>query len=137
MNNLTQFLKRGLKNTLLFKNNLGISHKGPWKQLYGPTLIDKFYIGDFSSVEYTISADYDKDNKEIIKGLLTVSPDTASIVVYARNHTLVNLVNLSATVNKSYVEIVASPVINLETNFNSTGTKVIFTGNYFHSSTPL
>ena len=66
MNNLMKYLSQGMKNTVLFRNNAGTSHKGPWKQVYGNTLLDRWHVGDFSTVEYTISADFDRDNKEII-----------------------------------------------------------------------
>ena len=83
MQNLQKYLTDGLKNTLLFKNNAGTSHKGPWKQVYENTLLDRWHVGEFSSVEYTISADLDTDNKEIIKALITATDDRASVVVYA------------------------------------------------------
>ena len=57
------YIKAGLQNTLLFKNNLGTSHNGPWKQVYVDTLLDRWHMGSFSSAEYTISADLDSNNK--------------------------------------------------------------------------
>ena len=137
MQNLTKYLTVGIKNTLLFKNNLGTSHKGPHKQVYTNTLLDRWHVGDFSSVEYTVSADFDVDNKEIIKVLVTATNDTASLVVYARNSTSSDIINVSATVNDSYVDVILNPVIDqlLVTNF--TGAKVIYTAQYFHSQTPL
>lgn len=143
MQNLKKFLANGLKNTILFKNNLGTSHNGPWKQVYTDTLLDRWHVGEFSSVEYTISADYDVENKEVIKVLVTASKDRASIVVFARNHTLDDILTISATVNDSYVDVILNPVIIAEDLENSitakdfTGTKVIYTAQYFHTQTPL
>lgn len=143
MQNLKKFLANGLKNTILFKNNLGTSHNGPWKQVYTDTLLDRWHVGEFSSVEYTISADYDVENKEVIKVLVTASKDRASIVVFARNHTLDDILTISATVNDSYVDVILNPVIvaeDLENSITSkdfTGTKVIYTAQYFHTQTPL
>jgi|TARA_B110000977_G_scaffold200370_1_gene290625 hypothetical protein len=111
MQRLTKYLTDGLKNTVLFKNNSGTSHNGPWKQVYTDTLLDRFYVGEMSSVEYTISSDLDTTHKEIIKVLVTATDDVASIVVYARNHTVRELIAVSATVNKSYVEVVVSPAV--------------------------
>ena len=81
MQNLKKYLTDGLKNTLLFRNNSGTSHNGPWKQVYTDTLLDRWHVGDFSSVEYTISADFDVNNKEIIKVLITATRDRAKVVV--------------------------------------------------------
>lgn len=143
MQNLKKFLTNGLKNTVLFKNNLGTSHNGPWKQVYTDTLLDRWHVGEFSSVEYTISADYDVENKEVIKVLVTASKDRASIVVFARNHTLDDILTISATVNDSHVDVILNPVIVAEDLENAitakdfTGTKVIYTAQYFHTQTPL
>jgi len=139
MQNLKKYLTDGLKNTLLFRNNSGTSHNGPWKQVYTDTLLDRWHVGDFSSVEYTISADFDVNNKEIIKALVTATRDRASVVLYARNNTRNDILTLSATVNDSYVDIILNPVIDIEldpqTDF--TGAKVIYTAQYFHTQTPL
>jgi len=143
MQNLKKYLTDGLKNTLLFRNNSGTSHNGPWKQVYTDTLLDRWHVGDFSSVEYTISADFDVNNKEIIKVLITASRDRASIVVYARNNTLNDLLSISATVNDSYVDVILNPIIIQENEEleilgqDYTGTKVIHTAQYFHTQTPL
>lgn len=139
MQNLKKYLTEGLKNTLLFRNNTGISHNGPWKQVYTNTLLDRWHVGDFSSVEYTISADFDVNNKEIIKVLITASRDRAVIVVYARNNTINDILTISATVNDSYVDVILNPVIDVEASpiTDYTGTKVIYSAQYFHTQTPL
>jgi hypothetical protein len=143
MQNLKKYLTDGLKNTLLFRNNTGTSHNGPWKQVYTDTLLDRWHVGDFSSVEYTISADFDVNNKEIIKLLITASRDRASVIIYARNNTLNDILTVSATVNDSYVDIILNPIIiaeDIEESIDAqdySGTKVIYTANYFHTQTPL
>ena len=60
---LDKFFSKGLKDSVLLTGSM--SHNGPWKQAYADTLIDRFHVSDFSSAEYTISADYDKDKKEL------------------------------------------------------------------------
>lgn len=139
MQNLKKYLTDGLKNTLLFRNNTGISHNGPWKQVYTNTLLDRWHVGDFSSVEYTISADFDVNNKEVIKVLITASRDRAVIVVYARNNTINDILTISATVNDSYVDVILNPVIDAQASpiTDYTGTKVIYAAQYFHTQTPL
>ncbi len=143
MQNLKKYLTDGLKNTLLFRNNAGTSHNGPWKQVYTNTLLDRFHLGNFASVEYTISADFDVLNKEIIKVLVTATRDRASVVIYARNNTLADLVTVSATVNDSYVDIILNPIIiavDLENDIPAqdySASKVIYTAKYFHTQNPL
>ena len=104
MFSLSKFFNKGLKDSILFLSNGAMSHNGPWKQVYANTLLDRFHVGDFSSAEYTISVDFDKDNKELLKVLVTASLDEASIIVYARNNLGTNLVDVTATVNNSHVD---------------------------------
>ena len=143
MQNLKKYLTDGLKNTLLFRNNTGTSYNGPWKQVYTNTLLDRWHVGNFSSVEYTISVDFDVLNKEIIKVLVTATRDRASVVIYARNNTLADLVTVSATVNDSYVDIILNPIIiavDLENDIPAqdySASKVIYTAKYFHTQNPL
>ena len=139
MQNLKKYLAYGLKNTLLFKNNAGTSHNGPWKQVYTDTQLDRWHVGNFNSVQYTISADFDVDNKEIIKVLVTAARDRASVLVYARNNTLNDMLTVSATVNDSYVDVILNPVIDatLDPTTDFTGVKVIHTAQYFHNQNPL
>lgn len=139
MQNLKKYLTAGLQNTILFKNNSGTSYNGPWKQVYTDTLLDRWNVGEFSSVEYTISADFDTNNKEIIKVLIAASKDQASIVIYARTNTLNDILTISATVNDSYVDVILNPVIDgeLDPTTDFTGAKVIYTAQYFHTQTPL
>jgi hypothetical protein len=143
MQNLKKYLTDGLKNTLLFRNNAGTSYNGPWKQLYTNTLLDRWHVGNFSSVEYTVSVDFDVLNKEIIKVLVTATRDRASVVIYARNNTLADLVTVSATVNDCYVDIILNPIIiavDLENDIPAqdySASKVIYTAKYFHTQNPL
>lgn len=137
MQNLKKYLTDGLKNTLLFKNNAGTSHSGPWKQVYANTVLDRWHLGDFSSVEYTVSADFDVNNKELVKILVTATKDSASVVIYARNSTVNEILDISATVNDSHVDVILNPVVNAELGINYTGAKVIYTAQYFHTLTPL
>ena len=125
---LDKFFNKGLKDSVLLTGTM--SHNGPWKQAYANTLLDRFHVSDFSSAEYTISADYDKNNKEIIKVLVTASLDEASVVVYARNNLGTNLLDITATVNKSYVDITVNPTTGKE------GSKVIYTVQYFQNQNP-
>ena len=107
-----------------------MSHNGPWKQVYTNTLLDRFHVSDFSSAEYTISVDYNKDKKEILKVLVTASLDEASIIIYAKNNLGTDLVNITATVNNSYVDIIANPTASNE------GSKVIYTVQYYQNQNP-
>ena len=129
---LENFFQQGLKNTMLFKNNGSISHNGPWNSVEEETVVDRIFLGDFSSAEYTISVDLNTSNKEIIKCMLVASLETASVVVYARVSTSTELVNISARVNDSYVELLISPATP-----KAVGAKYIYTAQLFQTQNAL
>jgi hypothetical protein len=135
MFNISNFFTTGLKNTVLFKNNAGTSHKGPWVAVYPDTVLDRFHVGDFASVEYTISADFNSSKKEILKVLVTASVDTASVVIYARNSTDDALIEVDAIVNDSYVDVIVDPIV-ADDSTPYAGTKIIYTAQYFHVQNP-
>ena len=58
-------------------------------------------MGDFASAEYTINIELGRDKKEIIKCLLTASPNEATVVVYGRASTTTDLVSVTAQVTNS------------------------------------
>ena len=64
------------------------------------------------------------------KVLVTASLDEASVIIYARNNLGSNLVEVSATVNNSYVDITLNPTETKQ------GAKVIYTVQYFQNQNP-
>jgi len=127
--NIDNYLSTGLNDTLLVRNNGGFSHNGPWKSLNGDdTLVDRYYLGDISSSEYTINVELDTENKEILKCLVTSTLNEAKIVVYARNYTSNSLVELYALVNNQYVEVYMNPK-----NAAFKPARFIHTATYFHN----
>ncbi len=128
MFNIAKYITSGLQNTLLIKNNSGFSYGGPWKGITDNTLVDRWHVGDFVSAEYTISAEYDTDNREILKCLVVASASRAKLNVYSRLSTNTELVEIRAVVNDSYIDIFASPK-----STKLQGSKLIFTAKYFTS----
>jgi len=132
MSVLDKFLSEGLKNTILLRNNSGFSHAGSYVTAENNTLLDRWHLGDFSSVEYTISADYDSKNREILKCLVTASLDKSNLKIYSRCATNIDLVDVEARVNNSYVDVLIQPKTP-----KLSKTKVIFTAQYFQAQNPL
>ena len=127
---LTKFLKRGLKNTILLRSGTHFSHEGHWQEVYSDLAIDRWHMGDFSSAEYTLNIELGRDIKEIIKVLLTASPNDCSVVVYGRASTSRDLVNVTARVTNSYVELLLNPKTE-----SDKGAKAYFSATYFRSHT--
>jgi hypothetical protein len=57
-------------------------------------------------------------------------------MVFSRVNTNRNIVDISATVNASYVDVIINPASTSETP-NNDGAKVIHTVNYFQNQNPL
>ena len=131
MFNITNYFREGIKKTLLVRNNGASSHNGPWKQVYTNTQVERWHAGEFSTAEFTISIDYDNANKEILKCIVAVGVDYANLNVFSRSNLGNDLVELSVTVNQSYVDL----LITAKTGY--TGAKFIYTANYFQNQNPL
>lgn len=131
MFNISKYFKLGKNNSITLLNNGSFSHNGPYISVFESTLLDRWHIGDFSSVEYTLSIDRSQESKEFIKLVVTATTDTASIIEYARNSTVSPLITVNATVNESFVDIILTP-----TAASNVGSKVIYTANYFSTQTP-
>ena len=132
MFNVTKFFAGGLKNTILMRNGSAFSYNGPTSQIYTDTQVARWHNGEFSSAEFTISIDFDTNNKEIIKCLVCNGPDTASITIYGINNLGNNLADLSVSVNDSYVDLIINPS---STTYN--GAKFIYSANYYYNQNPL
>tara|TARA_B100000424_G_C22825106_1_gene441122 strand:+ start:137 stop:541 length:405 start_codon:yes stop_codon:yes gene_type:complete len=127
-----QFFDLGLNKTVLVRNNSGFSHRGPWAQVSTGNNFDKWFVGEISAAEYTISIDYNTQNKEILKCLVAATVDKAEVTVYARSSVGRELVDIEAHVNKSFVDIFILPKVP-----QVQSAKFIFTVNYFENQNPL
>ena len=126
---ILKYLKKGLRGTINVYDS-HFSYGSTWQAVESALPLDRWYQGDFASAEYTISIELGKDKKEIIKCLLTASPNEASVVVYGRASTTTDLVNVTAQVTNSYVELMLSPKTDAQK-----GCKASFSATYFKSHT--
>tara|TARA_Y200000002_G_C22489543_1_gene582396 strand:+ start:168 stop:554 length:387 start_codon:yes stop_codon:yes gene_type:complete len=126
---ILKYLKKGLRGTINVYDS-HFSYGSTWQAVESTLPLDRWYQGDFASAEYTISIELGKDKKEIIKCLLTASPNEASVVVYGRASTTTDLVNVTAQVTNSYVELILSPKTDAQK-----GCKASFSATYFKSHT--
>ena len=126
---ILKYLKKGLRGTINVYDN-HFSYGSTWQAVESSLPLDRWHQGDFASAEYTISIELGRDKKEIIKCLLTASPNEASVVVYGRASTTTDLVNVTAQVTNSYVELMLSPKTDAQK-----GCKASFSATYFKSHT--
>lgn len=129
---MQSFFTADVNNTIGIDDNKKFAYRGPWVRLGSSTLVDSFFLGDFSSAEYTISIELDSNNKEIIKCLVVAGLEKADIVIYGRASTGAELIDLSARVNRSFVELTATPK-----STRAQEAKIVFTGQLFKTQTPL
>jgi plastocyanin len=128
----TDFFKPSPQNKLSLKNNTQLAYKGSWVQVYPNTEIDRWYVGDYSSANYTITVEFNSNKKEVLQVLIVARPDQASVTVFGRTSIDDSLVNITATVNNSYVSVIANA-----TDSSFLGSKLIFYAMYAETITPL
>ena len=126
------YFKQSPQNKLSLKNNTQLAYAGKWKKVYSNTEIDKWYVGDYSSANYTITAEFSSNKKEVLQVLVVARPDQATVTVYGRTSIDDSLINISAVVTNSYLSLIANVT---DTSF--VGTKVIFFANYAECIQPL
>ena len=126
---ILKYLKKGLRGTINVYDS-HFSYGSTWQAVESSLPLDRWHQGDFASAEYIISIELGRDKKEIIKCLLTASPNEASVVVYGRASTTTDLVNVTAQVTNSYVELMLSPKTDAQK-----GCKASFSATYFKSHT--
>ena len=136
MFDVSRLFGKGIRNTLLLKNGLQLSYNGPYVVVGTDTIQNINSQIQYSKAEYTMSVDYDTNNKEIIKVLVSATPSNSSVTVYGRSNMGNDLVNITSTVNNSYVRIVLNPAQKTPTTTYA-GAKVIFSATYFQTQNAL
>ena len=136
MFDVSRFFGKGDRNTLLMKNGLNLSYNGPYSVVEDGMVLDTWQVNKFASAEYTISVDYDTNNKEILKVLVAASPNQSSLTIYGRSNLGNNLIKLNSTVDNSLVKITVDPADKSATEKYS-GSKIIFGATYFATQNAL
>lgn len=125
---LTTYLTPGPQHTLSLLPGTNFSFKGTRVSVQTNTEIDRWYIGSFSSVSYFITAEYDSNQKETMQVLVVGRASAASLAIFGRV-SIPQMITLDATVNNSWVSIIANPL----TGFS--GVRVSFTATYAEAMT--
>jgi len=125
MADISKYFGQGVKNTLYLKNGVNFYHKGPWVQIFEDTEVDRWYVGDFSSASYQVSAEFGSNKKETLQILVVARPDQANYTIYGRASIDDALVDVSVSVNNGYLSLKMSA-----TDPAYRGTKVIYIASY-------
>ncbi len=137
MNWLRDFFSKGDKNTINMKQGANFSYSGPWVKLVAlplETRLDRFYLGQFASAEYTIVADYDFNNRETVKVMVVAGQNTADSTIFARSHLGQPILDVGVRVNNSYVDVYIKP--QQEDSTDMSGAKVFFSATYYKAVNP-
>jgi hypothetical protein len=125
---LTTYLTPGPQHTLSLLPGTNFSFKGTRISVVNDTEIDRWYIGSFSSASYFITVEYDSNQKETMQVLVVGRAEAASLAIFGRV-SIPQMINLSATVNDSWVSIIANPITGFK------GVRVSFTATYAEAMT--
>ena len=91
-------------------------------------------MGDFSSAEYTIVADFDTVNREIVKCTVVAGKEIADLTVFGRSNLGQPILDISVNVNNSYVDVNVQP--QTEDSTDMSGAKVFFSATYYKAVNP-
>lgn len=95
----------------------------------GATEIDSWFVGGFSAAQYTIVAEYETTDREILTCLVTATNNDAGIAVYGRANLGIDLITLTATVDAAQLKLFAAPA-----DPTLTGIKINKIATYFEAS---
>lgn len=127
--NFSDYFIKGLRNTLKFKNGLNMSFKGTELQIPTATVIDTWFVGEFSTATYDVIAEYGRDDVEHITLDVTTRVGQVSIVDHSRTNLGRDLIKFSATIDDSKVNVIAipyyqndgiTPLVNVKLTFKAT-----------------
>jgi|TARA_B100000902_G_scaffold396754_1_gene458631 plastocyanin len=128
---ITKYFRRGQNSTIEFRNGTNLSYAGPsYSLVEAGTELDRWYVGSYFGVEYTIACDVNSERKEVIKAMATASTSEANIVVYGRSNLGDDLLQLEVEVTDSYFKLMAYPRVQDDSTAIS-GAKVIYSANYY------
>ena len=121
---LNSYLSPGPQHTVALSPGTNFSFMGNRVAIGTDTEIDRWYIGSFSSASYFITVEFDSNRKETMQVLVIARAQAANLSIFGRV-SLPKLINLSATVNDSWVSIIANPISDVYK-----GVKISFTATY-------
>ena len=128
---ISKFFRKGQNNTIEFRGGSNLSYAGPSSTLVeNGTELDRWYVGSYFGVEYTIACDVNSARKEIIKCLCTASTSTANIVIYGRSNLGNDLLQLEVEVTDAYFKLMAYPRVQ-DDSTSIEGAKIIHSANYY------
>jgi hypothetical protein len=108
--NFIDYFTQGLRNTIKFKSRTNFSFKNEVIPLYPNTVIDTWYVGDFTSATYEIAVEYGTNDVERVTVVVGSRVGQASLTVYGRTNTGRDLVQFSTSTTTSSVSLIASPL---------------------------
>ena len=127
--NFSDYFIKGLRNTLKFKNGLNLSFKGTELQIPKATVIDTWFVGEFSTATYDVIAEYGHDDVEHVTLDVTTRVGQVTVVDHGRTNLGRDLVKFSATIDDSKVDVIAipyyqndgvTPLVNVKLTFKAT-----------------
>lgn len=134
--NFADYFVRGLRNTLRLKRGVNWSVKGSEIPIPTDTVIDTWFVGEFSSAVYEVVVEHGKNDVEHINVKISGRPEQASINVSGRNNNGRDLVSFSAVVDASRVIVTASPFYQDDGVTPLVNVKLTFKVTYFERLTP-
>lgn len=134
--NFTDYFVKGLRHTLKLKNDRHWSWKGTEISVPAATVIDEWYVGEFSTATYDVAVEYGVNDIEHITVVVNARVGHASITAHGRSNFGRDLVSFDAIVNNSKVKVIASPLYQADKVTPLVGIKLSFKATYIEKLIP-
>ena len=134
--NFSDYFLKGLRNTLKTKNGLNMSFKGTELQIPAATVIDTWFVGEFSTATYDIIAEYGPNDVERLTLEVVGRYGQVHLIEHGRSNLGKDLVRFTATSDVSKITVVATPyyqedgvtpLVNVKLTFKATYSERILT----------
>lgn len=103
-----------------------------WIQINAETIIDQWSVHRYSSASYTITVEYDSNQKEILQVIVIARPNSASFSVSNRAYITDKIVNVTTSIDYNTLSLKLTP-----RSSSYIGCKIWFTVDYANTTTPL
>lgn len=135
--NFADYFVKGLRNTFRLKSGVNWSVKGSAIPIPAATVIDTWFVGEFSNAVYEIVAEYGVNDVEHINVKISARPEQAAVITSGRSNNGRDLISINATIDASKIEVIATPFFEIDGITPLSNVKLTFQAKYFERLTPI
>ena len=112
-----QYFITGPSGALKFKQDASLTYRGDALTVYSgyDTVLDQFFVGEYSTATYTITVEADSNSKETVTLAVVARPNEASVSIISRTSIDNQILVLSGEVDASIFKLKATTTVAFAT----------------------